>query len=129
MKVSTIKFSFIVPVYNVEKYLSRCLDSLLTQNYQNFEIICINDGSPDNSINILQMYQKKHNNIFIINQENKGLGGARNTGLKYASGDYIWFIDSDDWIEPTSLYLLNNYISQEGSKDMILFNAYRIKQK
>lgn len=129
MKVSTIKFSFIVPVYNVEKYLSRCLDSLLTQNYQNFEIICINDGSPDNSINILQMYQKKHNNIFIINQENKGLGGARNTGLKYASGDYIWFIDSDDWIEPTSLYLLNNYISQEGSKDMILFNAYRTKQK
>lgn len=129
MSASTVKFSFIVPVYNVEKYLSRCLDSLLSQNYQNYEIICVNDGSPDNSADILQAYQEKHDNISVINQENKGLGGARNTGLQYASGDYIWFVDSDDWIEPDALYLLNNFIIKEGFKDMILFDASRKQQQ
>lgn len=129
MSVSAVKFSFIVPVYNVEKYLSRCLDSLLSQNYQNYEIICVNDGSPDNSSDILQAYQEKHDNISVINQENKGLGGARNTGLQYASGDYVWFVDSDDWIESNALYLLNDFIIKEGSKDMILFDAYRKQQQ
>ena len=129
MSASTVKFSFIVPVYNVEKYLSRCLDSLLSQNYQNYEIICVNDGSPDNSVDILQAYQEKHDNISVINQENKGRGGARNTGLQYASGDYIWFVDSDDWIEPDALYLLNDFIIKKGFKDMILFDAYRKQQQ
>lgn len=124
-----IKFSFIVPVYNVEKYLSRCLDSLLIQNYNNYEIICVNDGSPDHSADILDVYKNQYNNIIIINQENKGLGGARNTGMEYASGDYLWFVDSDDWIEPDSLNLLSNYIVKEGFKDMILFDAYRAKQQ
>lgn len=129
MKVESVKFSIIVPVYNVEKYLSRCLDSLLSQNYDNYEIICVNDGSPDKSADVLQMYREKFDNVYVVNQQNQGLGGARNTGLKYASGDYIWFVDSDDWIEQDSLVLLNNYIIKNGSKDMILFDAYRTKQQ
>ncbi len=124
-----IKFSFIVPVYNVEKYLSRCLDSLLSQNYHCYEIICVNDGSPDNSADILNLYQKKYSNIYVINQDNKGLGAARNTGVKHATGDYVWFVDSDDWIEPDSLNFLSNYIAKEGTKDMILFDAYRTKEQ
>ena len=91
--------SIIVPVYNVEKYLARCLDSLINQTFKDIEIICVNDGSPDNSLNILENYSKKDERIKIISQENKGLSAARNTGIKYANGEYIAFVDSDDWID------------------------------
>lgn len=99
--------SVVVPVYNVEKYLPKCLDSLLSQTYKNLEIICVNDGSPDNSIKILQEYASKDSRIKVISQENKGLSGARNTGMKSATGELIYFIDSDDWI--SSDYLQNMY--------------------
>lgn len=122
--VEHIKFSFIVPVYNVESYLPRCLDSLLNQDYNNFEIICVNDGSNDSSLEILNDYSAKYSNIYIVNQENKGLGEARNTGVKYATGNYIWFIDSDDWIVDNSLLLLAEFIRNNGEKDMIVFNCY-----
>lgn len=91
--------SIIVPVYNVEKYLPQCLDSIIGQTYSNIEIICVNDGSPDNSIDILTDYAHRDSRIKIVSQKNKGLSSARNTGLHYASGDYIMFVDSDDWIE------------------------------
>ena len=91
--------SVIIPVYNVEKYLSRCLDSIINQTYRDLQIICINDGSTDNSIQILKKYAAIDNRIVIVNQENKGLSEARNAGLDIANGEYVSFIDSDDWID------------------------------
>ena len=94
------KLSIIVPCYNVEKYLGCCLNSLLNQTFKDFEIVAINDGSCDNTLKILEEYSKKDNRIKIISQENKGLSGARNTGIDAAIGDYIAFLDSDDWVSP-----------------------------
>ncbi len=91
--------SIIVPVYNVEKYLPACLDSLIRQTYHNIEIICVNDGSPDNSGMIIADYIKKDSRIILINQKNQGLSGARNTGLENAKGEYVIFLDSDDWMD------------------------------
>ena len=94
-----IKVSIIVPVYNVEKYLKRCLDSITNQTLKELEIICINDGSTDNSLKILKQYAHKDKRISIINKQNEGLSVARNTGMEAASGEYIGFVDSDDWID------------------------------
>ncbi len=94
-----IKYSFIVPVYNTEKYLKKCLDSLFNQTYKNFEVIVINDGSPDNSKDILLKYAKKYDNLKLIDQQNQGLSVARNNGVKSAAGQYLIFIDSDDYVE------------------------------
>ena len=88
--------SVIVPVYNAEKYLARCLDSLLGQTYKDLEIICVNDGSPDNSLAILHEYAAKDARIKVIDQPNRGVSAARNAGLACASGDFISFVDSDD---------------------------------
>ena len=83
----TPKISIIVPVYNVEAYLPQCLDSLINQTYGNLEIICINDGSPDGSGQILREYAARDSRVHVIKQENQGLSGARNTGLKYVTGE------------------------------------------
>lgn len=93
------KVSIIVPVYNVEKYLRKCLDSLINQTLKEIEIICVNDGSKDNSPKILEEYAKKDNRIIVINQENAGLSVARNSGIDIAKGEYIGFVDSDDWVD------------------------------
>ncbi|WP_104697335.1 MULTISPECIES: glycosyltransferase [unclassified Helicobacter] len=92
-------FSIIIPIYNVEKYLSRCLDSVLNQSFKNIEIILINDGSTDTSGEIAREYAKSDHRIKLINQENKGLSRARNVGIKSADGNYLVFVDSDDYIE------------------------------
>lgn len=91
--------SIIIPVYNVERYLAQCLDSVINQTYRNLEIICVNDGTRDSSGQILEQYAQKDGRIVVIVQENQGLSGARNTGLKHVHGKYIMFVDSDDWIE------------------------------
>lgn len=91
--------SIIVPVYNVEKYLAKCLDSIINQTYGNIEVICVNDGSPDGSRDILAQYASRDSRIIVIDQENQGLSGARNTALKNVHGKYIIFVDSDDFIE------------------------------
>lgn len=88
----------IVPVYNVEKYLRRCLDSIIRQTYQNLEILCIDDGSIDNSGEICEQYAARDARIKVIHQENQGLSTARNRGLDAAEGEYIAFVDSDDYI-------------------------------
>lgn len=93
-----IKYSFIVPVYNTEKFLKKCLDSLVNQTYKNFEIIVVNDGSTDKSSNIISKYQKKYKNIIVIDKENEGLSMARNRGVQKSSGKYIIFVDSDDYV-------------------------------
>lgn len=95
-----MKLSFVVPVYNVEKYLDNCIGSLYRQNLResDFEVICVNDGSKDGSLNVLKRWQALHNNLVIINQENGGVSKARNAGICAAKGEYIRFIDSDDYI-------------------------------
>lgn len=93
-----VKVSVIIPVYNVEKYLKRCLDSVLNQTLRDIEIICINDGSTDTSVQILEEYGTK---IKVIHSKNKGVSEARNTGLKAATGEYIAFLDSDDFVDDT----------------------------
>lgn len=93
-----IKYSFIVPVYNTEKYLKKCLDSLINQTYKDFEIIVVNDGSTDKSSSIISKYQKKYKNIIVIDKENEGLSMARNRGVQKSSGKYIIFVDSDDYV-------------------------------
>lgn len=88
--------SIIIPIYNVENYIKECLNSVSNQTYKNLEILCINDGSLDNSLNITKHHSNTDNRIKIINQDNKGLSAARNTGLRNAIGEYIFFLDSDD---------------------------------
>ena len=93
------KVSIVVPVYNVEKYLAKCLDSLINQTLKEIEIICINDGSRDNSLSILREYSSKDNRIIVIDKENEGQSVARNSGIEKASGEYLGFVDSDDWVD------------------------------
>ena len=90
--------SVIIPVYNTAEYLPRCLESILSNTYSNLELICINDGSTDNSLNVLNYYANLDSRIIVINQQNSGVSASRNVGLDHASGEYIAFIDSDDWI-------------------------------
>jgi len=100
MDTEKIAVSFILPVYNVEPYLPECLDSILNQTMQNFEIICVDDGSTDNSLKILKDYAARDKRIQVFTQENKFAGIARNHGMKYATGEYLLFLDSDDFVEP-----------------------------
>lgn len=93
-----MKISIVIPVYNVRPYLNTCLQSVLKQSYKNIEIILVNDGSTDGSDLICETYRAKDSRIIYVSQENRGLSGARNTGMKYASGDYVLFLDSDDFI-------------------------------
>ena len=93
----TVKVSVILPVYNVEKYLKECLDSILNQTLQEIEVICVDDGSTDRSLEILREYEKKDKRVIVLTQENKGAGAARNKGLAIAKGEYLSFLDSDDF--------------------------------
>ena len=115
-----VKISVIIPVYNVENYLEESLDSIINQTFADLEIICVNDGSTDNSSIILNKYANKDSRIKIIDQKNKGAGAARNSGLDVATGDYIYFFDSDDILELTALEELYK-IAYENSLDLIIF--------
>jgi len=94
-----IKVSVIVPVYNVDKYLKKCLDTLINQTLKEIEIICVNDGSTDNCKKIINEYAEKDSRIIIINQDNQGLSVARNNGMTIAKGEFLGFVDSDDWVD------------------------------
>ena len=118
-------FSIILPIYNVEKYLDRCINSILNQSYQNFEIILVDDESPDSCPEKCDDWKNKNDKIKVIHKKNQGLGLARNTGLKIASGDYIIFIDSDDYITGNLLEPLNQEIEKNES-DIIFFGYKRI---
>lgn len=119
-----MKLSIIVPVFNMEFYLAQCLDSLLNQDlrHDEYEIIIVNDGSTDGSEKIAEDYKKSHDNINIISRENGGLSAARNTGLRHAKGEYIWFIDSDDWIDRDCLKRLTDLICN-NSLDALCFGV------
>lgn len=105
--------SIIVPIYNVEKYVSRCIESLIEQTFNNIEIIAINDGSTDKSLEILKKYSNKDKRIVLINKKNEGLSQARNVGIDNSSGKYITFIDSDDWINKDYIEILYNKIIEQ----------------
>ena len=122
------KVSVIIPVYNVENYLQKCLDSVINQSLKDIEIICINDGSTDSSLNILKSYASQDNRIIIIDKPNEGVSVARNKGLEIAKGEYIVFVDSDDWLELNALELCYNKIKQDNS-DMVVFNHAEIRNK
>lgn len=97
------KVSIIIPVYNVEKYLEKCIKSVLQQSYHNLEIILINDGSTDNCLEICKKYTEIDNRIILVEQKNAGLSAARNAGINICTGDYIFFLDSDDYLRPTTI--------------------------
>lgn len=123
MKNKSKKITIIVPVYNAENFVSKCLDSLINQTYTNIEIICINDGSQDESLKILKQYQKKDKRISIIDKKNAGVSAARNDGIKYATGDYITFIDADDWLELNAIEILYDTL-QKYNVDVVRGNYF-----
>ena len=107
--------SCIVPVYNVESFISQCVESLTAQTYPNFEIILIDDGSPDNCPAICDKFEKHHDNIRVIHQQNKGISGTRNTGIDAANGELITFVDSDDSVHPELLERLYQLMEESGA--------------
>jgi glycosyltransferase involved in cell wall biosynthesis len=127
------KVSVVVPVYNVEKFLNRCVDSLLNQSHMNLEIILVNDASTDRSGDICDNYKNKHNNVVVIHREFSGGSAsmARNTGLKLASGKYITFVDSDDWVHPQMIASLLGALQENDVKvaecDLLETSKYFIK--
>lgn len=119
MSMEKHKISVIIPVYKVEEYLPKCLDSVINQTYKNIEIILVNDGSPDKSGVICDMYAGMDDRITVIHKQNEGVAKARNDALDIAKGDYIGFVDSDDWIEPDMFeFLMNNLIKYDADISM-----------
>ena len=118
-----IDLSIIIPVFNVEEYIADCLESLINQEYDSFEILVVNDGSKDRSIHIAEQYQKRSDKIRILHKENGGLSSARNYGLQFARGNYVWFVDSDDYIREN---VLGNLLKKINGRDIdaVCFNAY-----
>lgn len=119
--MENIKFSIIVPIYNIEEYVGKCIHSLLNQTYKNFEIIAVNDSSTDNSLRVLENINDKR--IKIFSKINGGLSSARNYGISKSTGDYIWFLDGDDYLEIKSLETLKKIIDN-NYPDIICFPFY-----
>ena len=115
------RISIIVPVYNIAGYVTRCIDSIVTQRYSNIQILVVNDGSSENSLEIIEKKYAANNRIKIINKPNGGLSSARNTGLRLATGDYILFVDGDDWIEENTLEILVETLRKNGGADIVEF--------
>lgn len=120
--------SIIIPIYNVEKYIDRCLQSIFSQNVSSdeYEVICVNDGTPDNSMQIVKRYADKYSNLHTINQPNQGLSVARNSGMAIAKGDFLWFVDSDDDITPTSISEIISNLREYANVDFISFDYNEI---
>lgn len=115
------KFSIIVPVYNVEKYIEKCLDSIEAQTFTDYEVIVVNDGTKDNSIKLIEDRKVK-----IITQQNQGLSAARNTGVKHAKGEYLIFLDSDDYWEKDLLFELNNTLKENPNCELVRFQIQEV---
>ncbi len=118
------EFSIIVPVYNVEKEIRKCLDSIKNQTYGDFEVLCVDDCGKDSSMDIVREYAQKDNRFKILTHEhNRGVSAARNTGLDNVSGEYTMFVDSDDWLETNALEIIKNNFDKSKS-EVIVFNIY-----
>lgn len=126
-----IKVSIIVPVYNMKKYLEKCLDSLVNQTLKDIEIIAINDGSKDESLEILKKYEKKHKNIIVFDNDNQGISKTRNFGIEKATGEYITFIDSDDYVALNMMELMYDKAVTENLDIVVCdyYNFYENKNK
>ena len=122
-----MKLSIIVPIYNVAPYLRKCVDSLLAQDISNYEIILVDDGSPDECPQICDEYAATHSRIHVIHQENAGLSAARNAGIAVAQGEYIWFVDSDDYVEPNVLGALMEQIERDNL-DVLRFRYQNVRE-
>lgn len=121
-----MNFSVILPIYNVEQYLPQCLESLKAQDYSDYEVICVNDGSTDRSREILAEWETRYPQMRVIDRTNGGLSAARNTGLDAAIGNYVVFVDSDDWMEPNALSTLDSTLN---NADMICFGGWMGKKE
>lgn len=121
-------FSIIIPVYNVEKYIKRCLDSVATQTFQDFEVIIVDDGSKDDSGRIVDEYAAKYSNFKAIHQENKGLSAARNVGIQAANSEYICFVDSDDYIDKEFLEIFHHEVVK-NEPDLIICGVTVLSKK
>ena len=118
-----LKLSVIIPVYNIERYISKCIDSIFCQSYDNFEIILVDDGSTDSSYGIIEKY-KDDSRVIVVHKQNGGLSSARNEGLKYVTGDYIVFIDGDDWIEKSLFSQVIEVIKKHKNVDIVTFSYF-----
>lgn len=118
-KIENPLFSIIVPIYDVERYLTQCIESVLAQDYSNYELILVDDGSPDNSIDICTKYAKQYSNIVFIHKINGGVSDARNAGIQIARGEYLMFLDSDDYWEGTTILSNLQNIITENNPDVI----------
>lgn len=119
------KLSVIVPIYNAEKYLERCVDSILRQEEKSIEVILVDDGSSDRSPSICDRYGQKHANVVVIHKANSGVSAARNDGIAVAQGDYIGFVDADDWIEP-NMFLCLLEEAEKTNSDIVMCDATTI---
>ena len=126
--MENLKLSIIIPVYNVEKYLAKCLDSVLVGNAFTGQVVCVNDGSTDRSATILDQYAKKYPNVEVITQQNAGLSAARNAGIKAAKGEYVCFLDSDDYWEPNVLAGLMEQVERD-KLDVLRFKYQNVNEK
>lgn len=115
-------FSLILPIYNVEKYLGRCIESILEQNFDDYEMILVDDGATDTCPQICDEYEQKYEKISVVHKVNGGLSSARNAGFEKARGEYIFWIDSDDWLEPDSLLFLLEEIKKYNYPDIVKFD-------
>lgn len=118
-------FSVIVPIYNVEQYLKKCIESILKQTYENFELILVDDGSPDNCPAICDEYAKNDSRIRVVHKKNQGLVAARNTGVELATGEYICYVDGDDWIAENLLETVWKKVLQKTEVDMVVYSAVK----
>lgn len=121
--------SIIVPVYNVEKYIHKCVDSIISQTYTNLQIILVDDGSTDHCGEICDQYAAKDNRITVIHNKNNGVSSARNCGLSHVKGEYVLFIDSDDWIETVFVQKICEFIDNNQKADIFLFDYYEYKSE
>ena len=125
-KIFSIKISVIIPIFNAERYLSDCLDSIVNQSFKDIEIICINDGSKDKSEKIIKEYAQKDKRIILFNQDNKGAGPARDKGIELSRGEYISFIDSDDIFHYRTLEIAYNNLKKYNS-EVVWFEYFNLK--
>ena len=126
MKVLEKKISVIIPVYNAEKYISETLDSIIKQSYKNREIILVENGSKDRSSDIIQEYEEKYQEIHMIKGVGKGPGSARNRGMEFASGEYIIFVDSDDYLPDTDIFDQYVHAAEQTDADIVVSNYARL---
>ena len=123
-----MKLSVIVPIYGVAKYLCKCIDSLLSQDIMDYEIILVDDGSPDDCPQICNQYAEQYSNIKVKHQSNAGLSAARNTGIAAATGEYIMFVDSDDYLQPNMLGILMEQVERDNL-DVLRFNYQNVNER